>query len=79
MIKPYQFKPSWKLPNPGPFWLGEKAFFMGASATSVDAITYSFLANIVVPSLKSPLKDHGMLLSNLWAYCERMKNEYYET
>jgi hypothetical protein len=52
---------------------------MAASATSVDAITYLFLANIVVPSLKSPLKDHGMLLSNLWAYCERMKNEYYET
>ena len=42
MIKLYQFKPAWKLPNPGPFWLGEKASFMAASATSVDAITYSF-------------------------------------
>jgi glutathione S-transferase len=60
-------------------WLGEKPFFMGATATSVDAIAYSFLANIIVPPLKSPLKDHGMSLPNLSAYCERMKNKYYET
>lgn len=60
-------------------WLGEKPFFMGATATSVDAIAYSFLANILVPPLKSPLKEHGMSLPNLSAYCERMKNKYYET
>jgi glutathione S-transferase len=60
-------------------WLGEKPFFIGATATSVDAIAYAFLANILVPPLKSPLKDHGMSLPNLSAYCERMKNKYYET
>jgi hypothetical protein len=27
MIKLYQFKPAETTPNPGPFWLGEKAFF----------------------------------------------------
>jgi len=59
--------------------LGEKPFFIGATATSVDAIAYAFLANILVPPLKSPLKDHGMSLPNLSAYCERMKNKYYET
>jgi len=58
-------------------WLGEKPFFMGSAATSVDAIAYSFLANILVPPLKSPLKDHGMSLPNLRAYCERMKKKYY--
>jgi glutathione S-transferase len=41
-------------------WLGEKPFFIGATATSVDAIAYAFLANILVPPLKSPLKDHGI-------------------
>jgi glutathione S-transferase len=56
-------------------WLGEKPFFMGSAATSVDAIAYSFLANILVPPLKSPLKDHGMSLPNLRAYCERMKKK----
>src|SRR5262245_8122806 len=60
-------------------WLGDKPFFMGATATSVDAGAYSFLANILVPPLKSPLQDHGMSLPNLWAYCERMKTKYYET
>ena len=60
-------------------WLGEKPFFMGATATSVDASAYSFLANILVPPLKSPLQDHGKSLPNLWAYCERMKTRYYET
>jgi glutathione S-transferase len=60
-------------------WLGEKPFLMGSAATSVDAIAYSLLANILVPPLKSPLKDHGISLPNLWAYCERMKKKYYET
>ena len=60
-------------------WLGDKPFFMGATATSVDASAYSFLANILIPPLKSPLQDHAMCLSNLWAYCERMKTKYYQT
>ena len=60
-------------------WLGDKPFFMGATATSVDASAYSFLANILVPPLKFPLQDHGMSLPNLSAYCERMKKKYYQT
>jgi glutathione S-transferase len=59
-------------------WLGERRYFMGAAATSVDAIAYSFLANILIPPLHSPLRDHGMSLPNLEAYCERMKAQYYE-
>jgi glutathione S-transferase len=58
-------------------WLEEKPFFMGSTPTSVDAIAYSFLANIIVPPLKSPLKDHAVSLPNLSAYCERMKERYY--
>jgi hypothetical protein len=65
MIKLYQFSSAWELPNP--------------TATSVDAIVYSFLAKCLVPPLQSPLKDHGLSLPNLWAYCERMKKKYYET
>jgi glutathione S-transferase len=60
-------------------WLRDKPFFMGATATSVDASAYAFLANILLPPLKSPLQDQGVSLPNLWAYCERMKTKYYET
>ena len=60
-------------------WLDDKPFFMGAMPTSLDAIAYSFLANILVPPLKSPLKDHAMSLPNLWVYCERMRKKYYGT
>jgi glutathione S-transferase len=59
-------------------WLGDKPFFMGANATSLDAIAYAFLANILVPPLESSLKDHAVSLPNLRAYCERMKTQYYE-
>jgi glutathione S-transferase len=60
-------------------WLGDKSFFMGATPTSLDAIAYAFLANILVPPLESPLKDHAISLPNLRAYCERMKTQYYES
>jgi glutathione S-transferase len=59
--------------------LGEKPYFMGNIPTSVDATAYSFLANILVPPLNSPLKDHGMSLGNLSPYCERMKRQYYDS
>ena len=58
-------------------WLGDKPFFMGATATSVDASAYSFLASILVPEI--PAADHGTYLANLWAYCGLMKKKYYET
>jgi glutathione S-transferase len=57
-------------------WLGEKTFFMGAAPTSLDAIAYSFLANILYFTELS--EDHAMSLPNLSAYCERMKEQYYK-
>jgi hypothetical protein len=52
---------------------------MDANATFLDAIAYSFLANILVPPLKSPLKDQGMSLPNLSTYCDRVKQQYYKS
>jgi glutathione S-transferase len=60
-------------------WLGDKQFMMGATPTSLDTIAYAFLANILVPPLESPLKDHGLSLPNLPAYCERMNTRYYKS
>ena len=58
-------------------WLGDEPFFMGATATSVDASAYSFLVSILVPEILAA--DHGTYLANLWAYCGLMKKKYYET
>jgi hypothetical protein len=62
--------------------LEEKRIFLGSAPTSVDAIAYSFLANIIVPSLKSPLKDHarvpaklaGLLRANEGAVLQKLKS-----
>jgi glutathione S-transferase len=58
-------------------WLGGKPYFMGDVASSLDAIAYAFLANILVPPFDSPLKSHAMSLGNLWPYCERMREQLY--
>jgi len=80
MIKLYQFHPAWGLPNPSPFCMKVETYLRmaGLPYEGVNGAV-PFLANILVPPLKSPLKDHGMSLPNLWAYCERMKNKHYET
>jgi glutathione S-transferase len=57
--------------------LGAKAYFMGDAPTSLDAIAYAFLANILVPPFDSPLKDHALALGNLKPYCDRMREKYF--
>ena len=58
-------------------WLGRKLYFMGDTASSLDATAYAFLANILVPPFDSPLKTHAISLGNLSPYCERMREQYY--
>lgn len=58
-------------------FLGDKAFFMGESPTSIDATVYGFLANVLWTPIESPLKEHGKNLENLPTYCNRMKERFY--
>jgi glutathione S-transferase len=58
-------------------FLGGKPFFMGAQPSSLDATTYSFLANILWAPIESPLKAHARQYPQLEAYCRRMKERYY--
>jgi len=57
--------------------LGDKPYFLGDAATSVDATTYAFLAGLrwapLGPAFAAILPKHP----NLVAYCERMKARYY--
>lgn len=57
--------------------LGDKAFFIGDRATSIDATAYAFLANILMPPFDSPLKRHAIALGNLQPYCDRIREKYF--
>jgi len=58
-------------------FLGDKPYFMGAEASSLDAIAYAFVANLLWVPIASPLRAHAQKLPNLEAYCQRMKARYY--
>lgn len=58
-------------------FLGEKPYFMGGKPTTLDASAFGILVNILWCPIESPLKVHAKMLSNLSAFCNRMKQEYY--
>lgn len=58
-------------------FLGDKAFFMGAQPTSLDAAAYGFLANLLWAPVDSPLKQHALKYPKFEAYCQRMKAKHY--
>jgi glutathione S-transferase len=60
-------------------YLEDRLYFLGEAPTSLDATAYGFLANILYVGYESPLKGHARSLTNLRAYCERMRQQYYST
>lgn len=73
MIKLYQFSPAWGLPNPSPFCMKVETY-LRMTGLPYEAINGA----LPFKALESPVKDHGMSLPNLPAYCERMQNRYYK-
>ncbi len=57
--------------------LDDKTYLLGDRPTSLDAIAYAFVANLVSVPLSSPLTRHARMLQNLVLYAERMKQRYY--
>lgn len=57
--------------------LGDQAYFLGANATSVDAVAAAFLANILMVPLQTPIKAAAAGHPNLVAYCQRMAQRYF--
>lgn len=58
-------------------FLGDRTWFMGDRPTTLDALGFGLLANIVWVPIESPLKEHVKSLSNLTAFCERLRARCY--
>lgn len=57
--------------------LGDQTYFLGAKATSVDAVAAAFLANILLVPLETPIKAAAAGHPNLVAYCQSMAQQYF--
>lgn len=58
-------------------YLDQKPWFMGEKPTTLDASAFGLLANILWCPIESPLKEHLSTLTNLTAFCERVRERYY--
>ncbi|MGI9132332.1 MAG: glutathione S-transferase family protein [Rhodoferax sp.] len=58
-------------------FLGDQPYFLGPRPSSLDAIAYAFLANLLWVPLASPLQRHAQRYPQLQVYCERMRSRYY--
>ena len=58
-------------------FLSDQPYLMGAEPTSLDAVGYGVMANLLQASLPSPLKDYALAQENLVAYCDRMHRRYW--
>src|SRR5262249_39792461 len=58
-------------------FLGQKAFFMGADPTGVDATIFAFVANTLCPEFDTPLRTAAERHENLRRYIGRMTARYY--
>ena len=56
--------------------LGAKSFMMGHRPTSVDAVVFAMLAQILTPFFDSPLRRRAEALPNRVGYAERMMAGY---
>lgn len=59
--------------------LGEKSYMLGEDPSSLDAVVYGVLVNIIKVPLDSPLKKHALQLGNLEPYCDRISQKYFSS
>ena len=58
-------------------YLNDKPYFFGDKPSTLDAVAYGFLAEIIIPPLETPLKKLAISYANLVAFCDRVRNKYY--
>jgi hypothetical protein len=58
-------------------FLGDKAYFMGAAPTSLDATGYGFLSSLLWAPFDLPIQAEIDELDNLAAYCGRLDRQYF--
>lgn len=59
--------------------LGDKPFFLGSAATSIDAVVYGFLVQTLHTPWESEIKQYLRTLSNLVAFDKRMKEKIWSS
>lgn len=52
--------------------LGKRPFFGGGEPAAIDATCYAFLANLLWVPVDNPVREQGLRMPELVAYCERM-------
>ncbi|MCX8101597.1 MAG: glutathione S-transferase family protein [Geminicoccaceae bacterium] len=57
--------------------LGDRPFFMGEQLTTIDAVAFGFLANILLVPVEGELKRLAQGFANLVAFCETMEAGIY--
>ncbi len=57
--------------------LGEKAFLLGDTPTSVDATAQAFIMSLVGPPIDNPMRERVQRSANLMAYYQRMNQRFY--
>lgn len=55
--------------------LGDKPFFGGDTPTEIDATTFGFIANMLVPDMETPFRTHSRKSERLINYHNRMTEE----
>lgn len=58
--------------------LAENKFMLGDKPSSIDAVAYGFLANIIYVPIESPLKQAALQHENLVTYCDRIRDAYFK-
>lgn len=58
--------------------LGDKPFFFGERATSIDAVLFGFVTATTAFPYESPLKKHLLSLSNLIAHRDRVRTRWFD-
>jgi glutathione S-transferase len=58
-------------------FLADKPFFMGEQLTTIDAVAYGFLANILFVPVETELKRAALDFPNLVAWCESIESGLY--
>lgn len=59
--------------------LGDKPYFFGDAISTFDVTAYSILCQFYLVDYSSEFKVLAQKYGNLQRYCERIKNEYYES
>ena len=57
--------------------LGDQNYFMGDTATSIDATVYAFIAETIYVPFENATKEYALSCQNLVDFASRMKEAYY--